>query len=91
MCAQSDPSCATAQLIFYSLLKLKSNFEVLCNGFNLVVTDDSHRHFANAQVSVAHCICLEASHDLTHDSYCTHTTAVSCLCVIDRDTSLSHS
>lgn len=25
--------------------------DVLCHGFSLVVTDDSHRHFANAQVS----------------------------------------
>lgn len=26
--------------------------DILCSGFSLVVTDDSHRHFANAQVSV---------------------------------------
>ena len=27
-------------------------FDVLCSGFSLVVTDDSYRHFANAQVSI---------------------------------------
>ena len=31
---------------------IEAKFDVLCGGFSLVVTDDSHRHFANAQVSI---------------------------------------
>ena len=46
--------------------------DVLCSGFSLVVTDDSYRHFANAQVSIhtslsfdieANITCLESSHN----------------------------
>ena len=35
----------------YSFFPYFRNLQALCDGFSLVVTDDSHRHFANAQVS----------------------------------------
>ena len=51
------------------------NLDVLCRGFSLVVTDDSYRHFATAQVSIIFCAiyfeginCMHLSH--IHDSIC---------------------